>query len=281
MKKIVVGVVDVAQSQSAINWAMQFAKDYATSVELIHVVDTTWGHVPDDYLGSAVLKADAELREQAEAARGRLPGVPVTSQVLTGSPVNQLITCAEGASYFVIGSRPRGQRSGASRRAIRLVSLAPCSVIVIPSSGVPEGANLVVGVDGTYESDIAVQFAAELAYRHGEKLIVVHAWSHLDAFGVLDTGAEVSESTEADRRIVSEAIVGLTSRFPGLVIESSVSASRPERALSVAGAGARMLVVGSRSRHGLAHALLGSVSEAVVAELPCAVAVVRPMASAP
>lgn len=36
-----------------------------------------------------------------------------------------------------------------------------------------------------------------------------------------------------------------------------------------------MVVVGSRGRHGLAKALLGSVSESLVADLPTAVAVIR------
>ncbi len=81
---------------------------------------------------------------------------------------------------------------------------------------------------------------------------------------------------DEDRRVLAEAIAGLADQYPDLHIVSEVVGGRPLRALYAAAVGARMLVVGSRGRHGFSKALLGSVSEDLVLSMPCPVVVVRP-----
>jgi len=275
MEKIVAGISEVVGSHPAIAWAMQLADERNAVVELVHVVDTTWGHAPEDYIESALLKAEEQLRDHAEAARGRFTEVAVKSHVLFGSPTNELIAAAEYADFLVIGAHPDERYDGASRRTVRLARLASCSVIVAPSRVIPDGRGVIVGVDGSVESDLAVQFAADLADQHHETLTVILAWGRPEAWGITEPVLLEAEPSEEDRLVLAKSIAGLATRFPDLIIHTEVSGSRPERALYAAGIDARLLVVGSRGRHGLARALLGSVSEAVVSELPCAVAVIR------
>jgi nucleotide-binding universal stress UspA family protein len=282
--KIVVGVsdlvvADVAESQSAINWAMEFGEPRGAIVELVHVVDTTWGHAPEGYLEEALLAAEEGLRDRANIARERAPGVAIESHVRFGSPVSELVRAAEMADFLVIGAHPEDRYDGASRRTVRLAGLASCSVIVVPSSIIPAGEGVVVGVDGSADSASAVQFAADLADRYGESLTVVLAWGHPESWAMMEPVLVEADPSEEDRLIIAESIAGLATRYPHLVIHTEVSGSRPERALYAAGIDARMLVVGSRGRHGLARAMLGSVSEELVSELPCAIAVVRPKAT--
>jgi len=275
MKKIVVGVSEVAASHPATRWAMQFAKDHNATVELVHVVDTTWGHAPLDYIERAMLSAEENLRDIAQTARDEIPGVVVQSHVRLGSPVNELVASASDADLLVIGAHPLERSDGAGRRAVRLARLAPCSVIVAPSEVIPAGTGVVVGVDGSVESDLAVQFGAELADRHNESLTVIMVWGHPEAWGLVEPMLVESAPSEEDRLTLAESIAGLAVQYPDLVVHTEVSGSRPEVALYSAAIDARMLVVGSRGRHGLLKALLGSVSEALVAELPTAVAVIR------
>lgn len=273
--KIVVGVSEAAGSHPAIEWALQFATDKGAAVELVHVVDTTWGHAPEDYIETALLKAEERLRDREAEAREQFPGAVVEAHVRFGSPVNELVAAAAEADYLVLGAHPDERFDGASRLTVRIVRLAPCAVIVVPSSVVPVGTGVVVGVDGSDESDLAVSFAAEFAHRHGELLTVIHAWNQPEAWAAAEPLLMVPEPEEDDRLVIDEAVAGLSDRFPGLSITSGVTAARAERALYASAIGARMLVVGSSGRHGLAKALLGSVSEAVVADLPCVVAVIR------
>ena len=275
MSKIVVGVSEFARAHPSIQWAMSFAESQRLPVELVHVVDTRWGHAPEDYIETALLKAEEKIRDLAQLARESHPRVDVESHVRLGSPVNELVTAAEGAQLLVLGSHPETRDSGSSRRTVRIVSLAPCSVVVAPSAVIPVGAGIVVGVDGSAESNLAVQFAARLADAHREPLTVLLAWARPEPWAVTEPFLLETDASEEDMLIVAESIAGLAESYPDLELITEVSASRPETALRVVARDARMLVVGSHGRHGLAKALIGSVSESLVADLPCAVAVIR------
>ena len=275
LMRIVVGASAHAGSHPAIAWALEFAHKRTSTIELVHVVDTTWGRAQQGYIDEALLVAEEKLRDLARSAQQSYPSLVVQSHVRAGAPVNELVAAAEGADYLVIGAHPDEHHAGASRRAVRLARLAPCSVIVAPSDVIPRGSGVVVGVDGSVESDLAVEFAAALADRHGEELSVLLAWGHPEAWGMVEPILVDGEPTEEDRLVVAESIAGLPELYPDLIVRTEISAARPERALYAASLGARMLVVGSHGHHGVERALLGSTSEAMVADLPCAVAVIR------
>ncbi len=271
--KIVVGVSAVAEKHPAIDWAMEFARNRAATVELVHVVDTSWGHAPEGYFAEALLTAEERLRDLARAAQEHSEGVVVESHARVGSVVNEIVDAASGADYLVIGAHPRGQRDGTGHSAVRIARLAPCSVIVAPDV-VSTGTGVIVGVDGSVESDRAVAFAAEFADRYGEPLTVVLAWGRPEAWALVEPVLLDAEPSDADRLVVAESTAGLPELYPDLVVQSIISGARSERALYAASIGARLLVVGSHGRRGIS-ALLGSTSEAMVADLPCAVAVIR------
>lgn len=233
--RIVVAVSRVEGSHPAIDWAVEFVKNRTATLELVHVLDTTWGHAPEDYIETALLAAEEHLRDREAAARERVPGVAVESHLRFGSPVNELVAAAEGADYLVVGAHPEERYDGAGRRAVRLASLAPCSVIVAPSDVVPVGTGIVAGVDGSADSDAAVQFAAALADRHGESLTVILAWGHPEPWGMTEPVLVEAEPSEEDELIIAESVAGLASAYPDLDIRTEVSGARPERALYAAG----------------------------------------------
>lgn len=273
--RIVVGISDVAGDHPALAWAQEYGKDREAGIELVHVVDTTIGSVTEDLQEESLLAAEEKLRDLARAAQESTPGVTVESRVRVGSPVNELIAAAEGADFLVIGAHPDERYEGAGRRAVRIARLAPCSVIVAPSSVIPAGTGVVVGVDGSEHSQLALDFAAELADRHRETLTVLLAWGRSESWGLAQPDLIVAEPSEEDRLLLAEAIAGLPELYPDLVVRTEVSASMPSRGLYASALGARMVVVGSRGHHAIAKALLGSTSEDLVADLPCAVAVIR------
>jgi nucleotide-binding universal stress UspA family protein len=275
MRRVIVGVSGFAGEHPAIAWAMQFAARHSAAVELVHVVDATWGLSPDDHAASAILLLEEQLRDHERLARDAYPQVMVQSHLRVGSPTNELVAASEEADLLVISAHPDDRDSGASRRVVRLATLSHCSVVVVPSAVIPTGAGIVVGVDGSVESDLAVQFGAEIADAHQETLTVVLAWGQPEGWAAIEPFLTETEPSEDDKLTLAESVAGLASRYPDLRIETQVSASRPERALQVLATDARMIVVGSKGRHGVARALLGSVSEAVVSDLTCAVAVVR------
>lgn len=273
--KVVVGVSAVVENHPAIDWAVDFTRNRGATLELVHVVDTTWGRAPEGDVRKALLLAEEELRDRARLIQENNPGVVVESHVRLGSPVNELVNAADGATCLVIGAHPAERFDGASRLVVRIARLSPCSVIVVPSDVIPTGSGVVVGVDGSAESDLAVEFAADMADRHRESLTVVLAWGRPEAWGLLEPDLVEADPSQEDLLILAESIAGLATRYPDLAVTSEVSASRPERALYAASVDARMLVVGSRGHYSLAKALLGSTGEALVADLPCSVAIIR------
>lgn len=275
MGKIMVGVSGNSAGHPAIGWAVRHARHRGLEVELVHVVDITWGTIPPDWAETALLAAEEALRGEAEHARAIDESVPVHPTVLIGSPTHQLAEYAQSADLLVVGTHPRRATGDVllSSRAARIVSAASCTVAVIPDD-TPQGTGVVVGIDGSEESQAAVAFAAAEADRAGEPLMAIYAWGAPEPWGV-EASTWPTSPVEEDRRVLAEAIAGLADQYPDLDVRAEVVGGRALRALYAASVGARLLVVGSHGKHGFSKALLGSVSEDLVLSMPCPVVVVR------
>lgn len=186
------------------------------------------------------------------AAAKKILGPRSRTQRLYGLVVDQLLAEAErlAATLLAIGA-PEHRRIEEilfGGVAGELLHRAPCSVLI--ARPVPDLAafphNLVVGIDGSEEAELAFGVAQLLASRrHG-------TFQGLIAYG--DEEVEVNDVVQRHPRI--EATEGT-----------------PVPALVEASACADLVVVGSRGLHGLRA--LGSVSERVAHEAHSSVLVVR------
>jgi nucleotide-binding universal stress UspA family protein len=154
-------------------------------------------------------------------------------------------------------------------------------VIVVPSQArtqIGEAMRaIVVGVDGSPESLLALEWAYAEALASGAELNVVHAW--ICPYTISETSVrEVRKPMEfAAAKVLQSSLESLGSRLTdGLVIiHSTLCEQTPVEALLKESEVAEMLVVGSRGRGGLRSLVLGSVSRAVLHQAVCPVAVVR------
>ena len=137
---------------------------------------------------------------------------------------------------------------------------------------------IVVGIDGSAESHMALQWAVDEARLRGAQLGVVHAWQPI-AIGAYPYGGtaafdpadlEAGATALADEAMADVDVSGLGS--PPTV---TIPCASPASALVEAAKGAAMVVVGSRGRGGFTGLLLGSVSQQVVHHAPCPVVIVR------
>ena len=135
---------------------------------------------------------------------------------------------------------------------------------------------LIVGVDGSDGSILAIDWAVDEAVRHGLPLRLVYAslWERYE--GALPSlGRErPSERVMADH-IVASAEERVRRLSPDLKVTGEAVAAEAVSALLSEGDNASALVTGSRGRGELKGALLGSVSLAVAARAYCPVIVVR------
>ncbi|MBG0739540.1 universal stress protein [Paeniglutamicibacter antarcticus] len=148
---------------------------------------------------------------------------------------------------------------------------------VIPA----HGQRVVVGVDSSEGSQAALHWAVSEARLHGAGLHLVMAWQQPQYYGagnglVLgmdpsgDTGSILADAAETElARLGSEAGAGERPAITWEAVEG-----HPAEVLVRASEDAAMVVVGSRGHGGFIGALLGSVSQHVVAHARCPVVVI-------
>jgi nucleotide-binding universal stress UspA family protein len=149
---------------------------------------------------------------------------------------------------------------------------------------VPHGC-VVVGVDGSADSDRAVGWAAAQAALEDRTLAIVHSTSGsalrdtvwLDAQGI-DHRELSAALDEAARDTVTSARMLATAAAPRIEVVTAVVEPDPRLALVELSQRAHLVVVGSRGRGPVRTALLGSVSASVARQAHCPVVVCRPSA---
>ncbi|MBC6461773.1 universal stress protein [Actinomadura sp. HBU206391] len=135
---------------------------------------------------------------------------------------------------------------------------------------------IVVGVDGSEHSLLAVDWAAGEASRRGESLRIVHAiapWlfdPQVDA----KVGAVREWLMDGGREVLDSATDRAIARAPGLPVSAEMVSGGPARALVNEAKDAAMLVVGGHGAGELTGLLLGSVALQVTSHAPCPVVVV-------
>ena len=135
------------------------------------------------------------------------------------------------------------------------------------------GSHIVVGVDGSPESGLALRWAQTLAGTLGATITAVTAWHFDTSFGPY-TPSEWNPESDAQQVLEDALAQAFGDQFPpGL--KAQAIRGRPAQVLIDEAKSAKMLIVGSRGRGGFASLLLGSVSSACAEHASCPVLVVH------
>lgn len=278
MRTVLVGVEDV-QPDDALVWAAQAAAARGATLHLVHA--TGFPTLAIDLLyDDAIVQGAETLLEKATARVAEVaPGVTVRTGVDRRQPAVALTEAAAGADLLVVGSHrlTAMERVFAGSLSYQIASAAPCPVVVVPRLPEPWATGVVVGADGSADSLQAVALGAAEADRTGQELHVLHAWQEPGIYATADVlpGGITDGVREAERVVLGESVAGLAEQYPDLVVHEVLVHEQPATALLERSSHARLLVVGSRGRHGLARALLGSVSHTVLLHAECPVLVAR------
>ncbi|MGO8877732.1 MAG: universal stress protein [Acidimicrobiales bacterium] len=133
---------------------------------------------------------------------------------------------------------------------------------------------IVVGVDGSPEAGIALEFAVEEARLRHARLHVIYAYPVVGAL-TGSTGGELYPHLEADAKKVLEEASAAGPSTEGVEAEWLGVPGNPSEVLVEASHGASILVVGSRGLGGFMGLVMGSVSSQCVHHSHCPVLVVR------
>jgi nucleotide-binding universal stress UspA family protein len=154
---------------------------------------------------------------------------------------------------------------------------SPAGRAAVPVLAVPVGS-IVVGHDGSSDSDHALEVAFDFASKLGVDIVVVRSWSIDTApHGALYSHGYVSsfdEVTETVRKMLVADTAAIASRYPGVALHVRAALAQPAQLLTQLAAPALMLVIGPRGLGGFGGLLLGSVSSHCVQLATCPVLVV-------
>jgi len=135
-------------------------------------------------------------------------------------------------------------------------------------------SRIVVGVDGSEQSEQALRWATRMSLATGAQIDAVTAWHVPVGYG----GAYLPESwspKDDARATLTRTVDAVFAGGRPAGMRLLVRQGQAAQALLDAAAGAEMLVVGSRGRGGFVGLLLGSVSTACAQHADCPVLVVR------
>lgn len=278
---VVVGIDGTDKDEATVRWAATDAGLRGVPLHVVHafpwvVSAREYGQPPPE----DVLESTAPVLEQARALAAEVrPEVPVTTEVIMERPSVVLVRAAADAALLVIGARGLGPMRSRLVGSVsqKVAAHASGTVVIVRDEPSRLDGPVVVGIDPTSMSPQVLELAFQEAAARGVGVRLLHALNRQPAVPTL---ADARVARVLDRRTTEgeEALRSLadewSSRYPRVDVEAEQVDAHPVEALGVAALDASLLVVGSRSKHGLAGLKLGSVARGVLHEAPV-VAVVR------
>ncbi|MFQ5423957.1 MAG: universal stress protein [Phycisphaerae bacterium] len=268
--KIGVFLTDGPADDAVLGFAGHIARAGVSHLSCIHI------------RGEHATVADTDAAAFETRVRDRLAG-DVTLEVQTGSVIADALKSArdKDLDLVLMGRYLPSSQLGLGARMTRLARKCPCSVMTIPDHCRPHFSRILVAVDGSRHSTLSMSTALALAAAAGDAQpqLLVQTVRHVDPRHDL-AGVTFEESADAQREHGRKALERFMADIDtqGTSVETVVSlAETPARAIVELATARKMdiVVVGSRGATAAAAAILGSVSEEVLATCAMPVLIVK------
>src|SRR5689334_14978537 len=187
-KPVVVAVDGSEDSLRAAEWAALEARRRSTRLRIVsapavvprlHSYQASPTVIANAVRGIAARALGAAITRCEEVA----PGLPVTSDLLSGEPALAVTASDTDASMLVVGSRGAGGFAAMLLGSVSryVASRAACPVVVVREESMAVHREIAVGIRDPQDTGGALAFAFEEAALRGADLVAVHTWYWIPA----------------------------------------------------------------------------------------------------
>ena len=278
MDRILVGVDGSPASTAAAVWAAGEAAMRNIELTILHVpaalpeaatqMECSANPLPDDVTNVVVAQGAEAIDDALDAITQRIDRQPprITCKLCTGPVVPTLWEFTrEGARMIVLGRPCRGKTRRPALGSVtdEMLRLARCPVTVVPHEPLTQtqagGAPVVVGVNTSAASELAVAVAFDEAAQRNTQLVAVHAVAPAHR-SVTRGGNAVNLEAEY---LWARALADWQLRNPSVNVRRVVTPDDPVQALLKHSQHAQLLVVGGGRRSSVVAKPFGWVVSAV------------------
>jgi nucleotide-binding universal stress UspA family protein len=288
LRRIVVGYNFFPDGGIALRSAKMLAEQTGAEVYVLHVVESG---PAIGYLGSAAHRPDVVLQEIAFKLQPRLQEVTTIllgsrlrfeTHVCIGKPFVELITaCRQWAGDLIvvgIGDRRKGHLLGSTAERVVRKALVPVLMAKHPEPAGPK--TILVPTDFSACAAQAAKEAVAFVRGFGGRLLFLHVMDTIPIYTSV-YGTEMpslpplsAEDLASDWQYFLDSLpLSSDLRWDKLTREGPTAQTIVEEAKA---RHADLLVMGTHGRTGIAHMLVGSVTEEVARTTECSLLTVRP-----
>lgn len=280
-ERILVGFDESEGSRDAIALAKRLADRLEAELVLVGVVPPPTGGslmpaLPANAFTNLVAQATTGL-EKAAAESGASSEIVESSSAARG--LEELTETLEGDLLVLGCSRTDPGTVRAGHKARSLMQGSPCAIALAPvdyRKSETDLSTVGVAIDGSPESDHALQAALEIGGAKAELRLITVATDFVETWGFWGATYALSELGEASRESAQKILEAAAGSLPDGVEMSKVMVEglAPVELREQSAKGLDLLCVGSRGYGPLRRVLLGSVSSELLHEVACPVLVV-------
>lgn len=266
---VVVGADGSEESLRAVEWAALEARRHSASLRIVsapalvppmHTPSTSPEEIACALRGIAARALDAAITRAEEVA----PGLPLTTELLSGPPALAVAESGAGASMLVVGARGAGGFAAMVLGSVSryVASRAPGPVVVVREESVAVHREIAVGVRDPRDAGAAVAFAFEEAALRGADLVAVHTWYWFPSAPDRPAGNDRVPAEAASS--LAAALQEWSEKYPGVRVRRDVIHGHPARVLASYSARTDLVVLGRHGHPGGVGPGIGSVQHAVL-----------------
>jgi nucleotide-binding universal stress UspA family protein len=270
-------------SLAAVHALKYFAR--AEQLTLLHALDAprpAYPLMPPEVAGEHTTTLEQSVREDGERLLDRVQSLlpmhagPSTKHLRIGSPVEVIVSVAEEqkADLIVMGARGLGPVKERLFGSVshRILTLAPCAILIV-NGPVKAMKQILLPLQGLSDAEAAIRFLQLKPFHEAIDLTLLTVLPSTGPPRPGDAAAAAAATEKLEEQAafiegVAERLRAIGYQAHGAAVTGTPSSMILQEATTLR---SDLILMGTRGRQGITRFVLGSVSHAVLHQMPCPV----------